>query len=133
MDDPEVERVLERVPEFAVRYQALVEAYDGEPGAAVAYEELAVYAAELGVELDRSLPVLRRIFAVVEELVAVQEEGGDGEEDPGDDALVTWSFLDSLCPDDVRRLRPLMGRATRGLLEDLDVAGGAGGSGLATG
>lgn len=111
MSTADVIRILEAAPEFAPRYLELVEAADGDPGPAVVLEELADHVAALlrrvaGVEAS-----LARCLAAVEE---VARASGDAEE------LVVWGFLDHLSPDDLRRLGPWLGTATRGLTVHLE-------------
>jgi hypothetical protein len=115
MPEPEVETILRAAPEFADQYLALVEAADGDPGAALAFEELADFAAGLALQVERYRPVLLRTMTGVEQ-VALRSE--DAEE------LVGWAFLESLSPDDLRRLAPWIGPATRRLLEDLELPSG---------
>lgn len=110
--DPEIALLLRRVPEFTDRYLSLVEEADGNPGKAVTLGELADFAACLAVHLERLRPVLDRLMAMVEELSATADDGGD---------LVAGAFLDSLSPDDLRRLRPWFGRATWAILDELDL------------
>jgi hypothetical protein len=109
--------LLRHVPEFGRRYLVLVEEADGDPGAAPALGELAEFAAALGEQLDGLHRVLTRLGAGVEELAATADDGGE---------LLAGAFLDSLGPDDLRRLRPWFGPATRALLEELDLPAGAG-------
>jgi hypothetical protein len=110
--DPEVSSLLAAVPEFAPRYLELVEQADGHVGAAVAFEELADFAADLAVQVEAFRPVLERIMAGVE---AVAISSPDAEE------IVGWSFLESLCPDDVVRLRPAMGPRTRAIFDSMEI------------
>ena len=110
--DEDVVAVLEAVPEFLPRYLALAEAADGDPGTAVAFEELADFAAELALSLERHRPVLARVMAGVE---AVAQRS------PEADEVIGWAFLDCLSPDDLRRLEPWLGPATRAVLEAMEV------------
>jgi hypothetical protein len=110
--DPDVALLLRRVPEFADRYLVLVEEADGDPGTAATLGELADFAVELALQLEELRPVLDRLMAMVEELSATSDDGGD---------LVAGAFLDSLSPDDLRRLRPWFGRATWAILDELDL------------
>lgn len=112
MIDPEVHTILEAVPEFAARFVDLVEEMDGDPGGAAAFEALADFAAELALAVDRFSPVLERTMAGIE---AVAGSSPDAEE------LVGWAFLDSLSPDDLRRLGPWTGPATRRLIDTLEL------------
>jgi len=110
--DPDVALLLRRVPEFADRYLVLVEEADSDPGPAATLGELADFAAELALQLEGLRPVLDRLMAMVEELSATSDDGGD---------LVAGAFLDSLSPDDLRRLRPWFGRATWAILDELEL------------
>lgn len=114
MIDPETAVILSAVPEFRGRYLTLVEEADGDPGGPVAFEELAQFAAELAVQIERSRPVLARVLAGVEEVARASP--GTAEE------LVGWAFLDSLSPDDLARLVPWLGPATRRVLDELDLS-----------
>jgi hypothetical protein len=108
--DPEVELLLHEVPELVERYLALVEAADGDPGAAAAFGELGELVAELSLQLAGFEPLLSRALAAVEE---VARSSDDAEE------LVGGAFLDSLSPDDLRLLAPWLGPATRAVVDDL--------------
>jgi len=108
---PEVATVLEAVPEFAERFLELVESVDGDPGAPAAFTELADFVASLVSSPDSPIPLLARCLAGVEK---VARESNDADE------LVGWSFLDSLCPEDLRRVSPWMGPRTLELADDLD-------------
>jgi hypothetical protein len=110
--DPEVDRLLDEVPELADRYLALAEAADGDPGAAAAFGELGELVAEIAAQLARLEPVLIRVLGAVEQVASSSE---DAEE------LVGGAFLDSLTPDDLRRLEPWLGPATRAVADDLDL------------
>ena len=112
MLDPEVQLLLHEVPEFADRYVALVEAADGDPGAAAAFGELGELAAEMALQLARIEPLLCRVLAAVEEVASSSD---DAEE------LVGGAFLDSLSPDHLRLLGPWLGPATRAVADDLVV------------
>jgi hypothetical protein len=111
MFEPEVRLLLQQVPEFAHRYLALVEAADGDPGAAAAFGELGDMVAEMAAQLARFEPLLSRVLAAVEEVAS----SGDAEE------LVGGAFLDGLSPDDLRLLGPWLGPATRAVVDDLDL------------
>ncbi|MGH9019352.1 MAG: hypothetical protein ACRDY1_16515 [Acidimicrobiales bacterium] len=115
MIEPEVVIVLEAAPDFAGRYRQLLEAADDDPGAAVVFAELAEFVASLAAEMDRLRPGLERCLAAVE---AVAEQSEDAED------LVVWSFFDNLSPDDIGRLGPWLGPATRRLLDDADQVDG---------
>lgn len=110
--EPEVEMVLRAVPEFVPQVLRLVASADGDPGGPAAFGELADYVAGLVSEIERSRPVLARAMAGVELVAASSEEAEE---------LVGWAFLDSLSPDDLRRLDPWMGPATRRLLDALEL------------
>lgn len=109
---PEVTLLLEQVPEFAGRYLALVEDADEDPGAAVAFEELADFTASLLRLIDRADPVVRRVMACLEQVAAISAEAED---------LVGSAFLDNLGPDDVRVLTRSMGPATHAILDQLEL------------
>jgi hypothetical protein len=112
MTEPEVEVLLEQVPEFALRYLALVEAADGDPGAAVAFEELADFTATILRLLDRAEPLFQRIMEGIEQVAASSDDAGE---------LVGGAFLESLSPDDVRAAEQAMGPATRAILDELQL------------
>jgi hypothetical protein len=115
MIDPDIVTVLRAVPEFAERYLDLVEAADGDPGAAVAFTELADFAADLADEMGRRRPTLERCLAAVEEVAASSPEARQH---------VGWAFLDSLSPEEARGLAPMMGPCTRALLDEIDLGSG---------
>jgi hypothetical protein len=108
---PEVAAVLETVPEFVDRFMHLVEAADGDPGAPAAFCELADFVASLVLSRGPSDGVLVRCLASLEQ---VAHESDDAEE------LVGWSFLDSLCPEDLRRVAPWLGPRTPALADELE-------------
>ncbi len=108
---PEVAVVLEASPGFVDRYLDLVEAADGDPGPAATFTELADYVAGLAEEIERFTPVLTRCLEGIESVAASSEDAAE---------LVTWAFLDSLSPDDRRRLAGRLGPRTRALLDDVD-------------
>ena len=109
--EPEIELVLRAVPEFAARYLELVEAADDDPGPAIGFEELAAFVAELAEAVERCRPILERAMAAVEAVAA----------DPGAEDVVGWSFLDTLSPDERRRLVPWMGPRTAAALERIEL------------
>jgi len=109
MIDPIALEVLAAVPEVAERYLGLVEAADGDPGAAAALTELADLVAGLVSEMERHRPLLTRCLAAVEAAAA-----------HGEDDLVVGAFIDSLSPDELVVLRPWLGRRTVALLEEVD-------------
>jgi hypothetical protein len=111
MIDPDIVTVLRAVPEFAERYLDLVEAADGDPGAPVAFTELADFAAGLASEMAGRAPVLERCLRAVEEIAGSSPEAQEH---------IGWAFLDSLSPDEVRALLPWMGPRTRALLDELE-------------
>jgi len=106
-----VATVLEAAPGFVSRYLELAEAADGDPGAPAAFTELADYVAELAARIERFRPALAGCLAAVEAVTGTSEDA---------DELVAWAFLDSLSPEDRRRLAPWFGPRTRALLEDVD-------------
>jgi hypothetical protein len=108
--ESDVQELLAQVPSFAPRYLGLVEACDGDPGAAVTLTELADHVATLVAEIDDRRPRLAQCLSAVETLASASV---DGEE------LVAWAFLDSLSPDDRHRLENAFGPRTRSLLEDV--------------
>ncbi len=108
--DPDVATVLGCVPGFALRYRQLVAECDGDPGPAVVFEELAELVAELVDQLEQAQPELTACLAAVEAVA----DGSDAAEE-----LVGFSFLDTLSPAAVRRLRPLFGPATTAVLAGL--------------
>ena len=103
--------MLEAVPEFVERFTHLVEAADGDPGAPAAFCELADFVASLLSSHGPSDTVLIRCLAAVEQ---VARESDDAED------LVGWSFLDSLCPEDLRRVTPWLGPLTLALVDELE-------------
>src|ERR1700722_3718976 len=107
----EVHHVLQGAPSFVDRYLELVDAADGDPGAAAVFAELADFVAELMEELERVVPTLELCLAGVEKVAAGS---------PDAEELVLWSFFDNLSPDDVRRLQPWLGPRTRSLLDEVD-------------
>jgi hypothetical protein len=109
--------LLEAAPEFVDRYLDLVEAADGDPGAAAAFTELADYVASLADQAERHRPVLLRCLAGVESVATLSDEARE---------LVAWAFLDSLSPDDRRRLAPWFGPSTCRLLEEIEGGRAAG-------
>lgn len=110
MSTPEVTALLEAAPEFVDRYLDLVEAADGDPGSAAAFTELADFVASLLSKPQPSWTVLARCLTGVEQ---VARESDDADE------LVVWSFLDSLCPEDLKCISPWLGPCTRELAADL--------------
>jgi len=111
MMDPEVAVVLEAAPGFVDRYLDLAEAADGDPGLAATFTELADYVAGLAAEIERFTPVLARCLEAVESVAVSSDAAAE---------LVAWAFLDSLSPDDRRRLARWLGPRTRALLDDVD-------------
>src|SRR5579863_5709967 len=107
----EVAIVLAAAPEFVGRYLDLVEAADGDPGAAAAFTELADHVSGLMAGIERFRPALVRCLEGVESVSSTSADGAD---------LVAWAFLDSLSPDDRRRLGPWLGPHTRALLEGVE-------------
>jgi hypothetical protein len=111
MTDAEVGLVLDGAPEFTDRYRELVDAADGDPGAAAAFVELADYVSGLAEAVEQFRPALVRCLSAIE---TVAETSEDAEE------LIVWCFFDNLSPDDVRRLEPWLGPHTRSLLDGAD-------------
>lgn len=111
MLDPEVVTVLEAAPGFVDRYLDLVESADGDPGVAATLTELADYVAGLVAEIEHFRPVLARCLAGVESVAVTSDDGAE---------LVAWAFLDSLSPDDRRRVVGWLGPRTRALLAEVD-------------
>jgi len=109
--------ILETAPGFVDRYLDLAEAADGDPGTAATLTELADYVSGLVTEIDRCTPVLARCLAGVESVATSSDDGAE---------LVAWAFLDSLSPDDRRRLVGSLGPRTRALLREVDPDPGAG-------
>ena len=103
--------VLEAAPGFVDRYLDLAEAADGDPGAAATFTELADYVAGLVTEIEHLTPVLARCLEGVESVAASSDDAAE---------LVAWAFLDSLSPDDRRRLVGRFGPRTRALMREVD-------------
>ena len=76
---------------------------------AATFTELADYVAGLAAEIERFAPVLARCLEAVESVAASSEDAAE---------LVAWAFLDSLSPDDRRRLAGWLGPRTRALLDE---------------
>lgn len=111
MIDAQVTVVLEAAPGFADRYLELVESGDGDPGVAATLTELADSVAGLAAEMHRNAAVLTQALQGVESLASSSEDSAE---------LVAWAFLDSLSPDDRRRLAGWLGPRTRALLDEID-------------
>jgi hypothetical protein len=111
MPDDEVVLVLDGSPGFMDRYLALVEAADGDPGAAATFVELADYVAGLAAAMEEFHDPLVGCLGAVEK---VAETSAEAEE------LIVWSLFDNLSPDDLRRLDPWLGPCTRSLLDAAD-------------
>jgi len=111
MLDSQVAIVLEAAPGFVDRYLDLAEAADGDPGMAATFTELADYVSGLAAEIERFRPVLARCLEAVESIAVSSDDGAE---------LVAWAFLDSLSPDDRRRLAGWLGPRTLALMEDVD-------------
>jgi hypothetical protein len=111
MMDPGVAVVLEAAPGFVDRYLDLAEAADGDPGLAATFTELADFVAGLAAEVERVTPVLAHCLEAVESVAMSSDDAAE---------VVAWAFLDSLSPDDRRRLARWLGPRTRALLDDVD-------------
>ena len=111
MLDTEVAVVLEAAPGFVDRYLDLTEAADGDPGIAATFTELADYVADLVAEVERDTATLTRCLEGVESVAVSSEDAAE---------LVAWAFLDSLSPEDRRRLGAWLGPRTRALLKEVD-------------
>jgi hypothetical protein len=109
MIDDEVSLLLDQAPEFTDRYLDLVEAADGDPGAAAAFVELADYVAGLATALEQFRPALVHCLGAVEKVAETSENAEE---------LIVWSFFDNLSPDDIRRLDLWIGPRTRSLLDE---------------
>lgn len=115
MIEPQVEKVLAAVPELSPRYCELVEDADDDPGAAAVFEELALFLTDLlrdpgGGRLPGSGE------ALVERALDAVEAAAGG---PDAEELVCWSFLWNLGGPELSALRPLMGRRTLRLLDEI--------------
>ncbi len=111
MIDAQVALVLQAAPGFVDRYLDLAEAADGDPGMAATFTELADYVAGLVAEIERCTPVLTRCLEAVEAVATSSDDAAE---------VVAWAFLDSLSPDDRRRLERWLGTRTRALLHEVD-------------
>ena len=111
MIDPEVTILLKALPEFTPAYMELVAACDDDPGAAVVLTGLADFVSSLAESIDRNSPVLDRALAGVETVASGTPDADD---------LVAGAFLESLSPDDIRRLRPRFGPITTELLDEVE-------------
>ncbi len=109
--DPEVVLVLERAPGFTDRYLDLVDAADGDPGAAATFAELADYVAGLAQAVESLRPLLAGCLSAIEAVAGSSENAEE---------LIVWSFLDNLSPDDLDRLDPWLGPRTRSLIDEAD-------------
>jgi len=112
--EPPVLAVLDAVPEFGPTYLALVAEFDDDPGAPVVFTELADFVADRLDALEGKLPVLLRALSAVEEVASLGGTAAD---------LVAYAFLDSLSPDERRRVGPWLGRTTRALFDGLEAGG----------
>lgn len=109
--EPEVVTMLLAVPELVPTYIRLVEAADGDPGAAAFFEEAADW---VGGLVDRAVgerATIQRCLTAVEQ---VARTSPDAEE------LVGWSFLDGLAPTQRAALAPLLGPRTRSIAATVD-------------
>jgi hypothetical protein len=93
------------------------------------FTELADFVSSRLTAIEADRPVLERALGAIE-MVADGPDGQDGQD--GQDGhpaeLIGYAFLDSLSPDDRRRIQPWLGPRTRALLDELD--GGTDGDGL---
>ena len=112
--------LLHQLPEFETAYLDLVAAFDDAPGGAAVFTELADFVSSRLTAIEADRPVLERALGAIE-MVA---DGQDGESVE----LIGYAFLDSLSPDDRRRIQPWLGPRTAALLDELD--GGTGANGL---
>ncbi len=108
MIDDDVQTILDAVPEFADCYIDLVEAADGDPGAAMVFGELAWYVSDLTASVEPCRCLLQRCLAAVE---TVAHASADAQE------LVGGAFLDNLPPADLRSLMPWFGPHTAAMVE----------------
>jgi hypothetical protein len=111
MLDAEVAVVLDATPGFVDRYLDLTEAADGDPGMAATFTELADYVAGLVAGIEGDTATLARCLEAVESVAVSSEDAAE---------LVAWAFLDSLSPEDRRRLEAWLGPRTRALLQEVD-------------
>ena len=118
-DDRPVAILLHQLPEFEAAYIDLVATFDDAPGGASVFTELADFVSSRLTAVESDRPVLERALGAVE-MVADGQDAESAE-------LVGYAFLDSLSPDDRRRIRPWLGPRTRSLLDELDSGSGAGG------
>jgi hypothetical protein len=109
-----VPTLLQRVPEFAPYYWALLDEGDDDPGEPAVLMELADFVASRLVAVSFGQPTLEAALEVVEGLL----------DDLADDAvggeLVGAAFFDSFSPEDQHRLVPWLGPRARALLDELD-------------
>jgi hypothetical protein len=117
MLDAELTTVLEAAPGFVDRYLDLAESADGDPGVAATFTELADYVAELLAAIDHYTPILSRCLEGIESVATSSNDGAE---------VVAWAFLDSLSPDDRRRLVGWVGPRTLALLREVDPDPGPG-------
>lgn len=117
MIDAEIATVLEATPGFVDRYLGLVEAADGDPGAAATFTELADHVAGLLGRIDHVVLAIMRCLEGVESVAGHTEASAE---------IVAWAFLDSLSPDDRRRLVGWLGPRTLALLREVDAESGEG-------
>jgi hypothetical protein len=106
--------LLDQVPEFSPAYLSLVQVFDEHPGEPIVFTELADFVAERLAALETERPVLERALAAVETVAATSEDATE---------LVGYAFLDSLSPEDRRRIVPWLGPHARSLLDELDASG----------
>lgn len=113
--EPEVVTLLLALPELVPAYIQLVEAADGDPGAAAVFEEAAAWVGAAVERVAGQQAALRRCLAAVEQVARTSPEAEE---------LVGWSFLDQLPPPQRQVLAPLLGSRTRALARELDEPGG---------
>ncbi|HXA33414.1 MAG TPA: hypothetical protein VNV87_14250 [Acidimicrobiales bacterium] len=118
-DDAPVGLLLHQLPEFEAAYIELVDTFDDAPGGASVFTELADFVSSRLTAVESERPVLERALGAVE-MVADGQDAESAE-------LVGYAFLDSLSPEDRRRIRPWLGPRTRSLLDELDSGSGGGG------
>jgi hypothetical protein len=109
--EPAVVVLLSALPELRHDFEMLARAADGDPGGAALFGELAETVADLAHDVDDHLRDLARYLAAVER---VARTCVDAEE------LVGWAFLDSLSPQEIRILEPLLGAWTKSIVRHME-------------